>query len=224
MGRIGPCDCRRLDPTVIVDLGVATVPRCRRTHAHPSRRCPVVVLHRRSMYELLVCRRTSCLHEPATTSSDSTSTWPSWASTCGYKGCRPGRPGKPQEPPEPHEHGRPSLEVAVELLGRQIVVEQLDDRVGPVRGQHDLHGGRAGRKRVLARHAPGEDHPPRRLDLDVWQSIERGRVPAVRYPSRAARSALGAGLGTFGGGGVLGDDGAVAAGGFRAVLGPVGCP
>src|SRR5664279_415778 len=53
MGRIGPCDCRRLDPTVIVDLGVATVPRCRRTHAHPPRRCPVVVLHRRSTHELL---------------------------------------------------------------------------------------------------------------------------------------------------------------------------
>lgn len=53
------------------------------------------------------------------------------------------------KPHEPGEHGAPSLEAAVELSGRQFVVEQFDDRVRPVRGQHDLHCGRVGRERAL---------------------------------------------------------------------------
>lgn len=74
------------------------------------------------------------------------------------------------KPHESVEHGAPSLEVAVELSGRQLVVEQLDGRVRPVRGQHDLHGGRTGRERAFARHIPGVDPRPRR----------RGR--RLRYP------------------------------------------
>ena len=78
---------------------------------------------------------------------------------------------------EPAEHGCPALEVAVALVDGQIVVEQLDDSVGTVGCEHHLHGRRAGWQRVLACDAPGEDHSPRRVDLDVRTA--HGRVAEV---------------------------------------------
>lgn len=100
-------------------------------------------------------------------------------------GIEPGQRG--YVPHEPVEHGSPSLEVAVQLLGRQIMVEQLDDRVRPVRGQHDLHSGRAGRERAFARYTPGEDHPPRRCDLDVL-TAHRRLADVKRAQRRSYRS------------------------------------